>query len=665
MSRFPLLPFTIPFILGIALCFLVGWSGWFVVIAAILSLVAYFLRRRIAALVLLGLVTGYLVAFLRSPGNLPVDTSDHDRLYSGVVRDESEQGAMQVLIIDVDSCEGRSCEKFLVNALLPTLGIGISECDRVSFISEILPLSHSADLPDEIDYNESLGRRGVVGECYIVPDSVKSVSPEPGILNDVRRLRVDVASLLAEGTISPEATDFLIATLTGERDVLRSTQRDLFSRVGLAHLLALSGLHVAIIALVLSIILFPLALFGFHRVASIVTLIALWAFAVMTGLTPSVTRSVIMCSVFIITIMIEREWTPVNALCIAALFILFFSPLSIFSLGFQLSFLAVLSIIVFAEVLNPFKRRDDLRRWGMMMVTVPLAAMLGTGMISAFHFHHFPAFFLFSNIPSAIILPPLLGGGVVKIVLRALEVPTGWLDVFLDQLYGAMDGIIRSVESLPGGAWGGIYIPASVVCLYFISLVLFGLWLHRRRMAFLIACGALVLFSFPLVYLTGEKYASAELYVPRSHSETSVIVRDKGHLFSFTTAHPSQVQTKISRDSVRYSLYMLKRGLKGLDILPDGYRSETLIRQGKVIVFRDKRLQFVTSSNNPVIDRLDYAVVCRGFRGDVVDLGRTLGADTILLSCDLDLRRHDRYLRELSAAGFPHRSLRSSSLVLR
>lgn len=664
MSRFPLLPFTIPFILGIAFYFFAGAAGWFVFLAAVVALVAYLTRRRLIALALLGLVTGYFVALLRAPGSLPPGHGV-PRLYSGVVKGESGQGAMKVLIMDIDSCDGKRCESFLVKALLPTLGIGVEECDRVSFVTHLTPLSHDTDLPDEIDYNASLARRGVVGECYIVPDSVRYCSPEPGVLNDVRRLRVDVAAILSEGALSSEATDFLIATLTGERDVLRSSQRDLFSRVGLAHLLALSGLHVGIIALVLSVILFPLGLAGFRRWAAALTVIALWGFAVMTGLTPSVTRSVIMFTVFIVTVMIEREWTPVNALCIAALIILFFSPYALFSLGFQLSFLAVLSIIVFAEVLNPVKTPGSLSRWGVMMITVPVAAMLGTGIISAFYFHHFPLFFLLSNIPVALILPALLGGGAVKVVAGSLGFPTGCLDSFLNHLYGFMDGIVRSVEGFPGATWNNLHISALSVGIYFLSLVLFGLWLYRKRTVYLVAAAALILFSFPLNYLLKEQYLQEELFITRSHSETTMLVRDKDRLFYYTTAHPSQEAMNISRDSARYAVYILKRGLKGPESLPDGYRSESLIRQGNVMVFRAKRLQFVTSASNPVIDRLDYAVVCRGFRGDVVDLVRRLGADTVLLSSDLDLRRHDRYLSELEASGIPHRSLRSAPLILR
>ena len=89
-------------------------------------------------------------------------------------------------------------------------------------------------------------------------------------------------------------------------------------------------------------------------------------------------------------------------------------------------------------------------------------------------------------------------------------------------------------------------------------------------------------------------------------------------------------------------------------------RGERVAREGNMVVAGGRRFAFVSHDSHvrAYASRPDYAVVCRGFRGDICEAARTLGADTILLSRDLNLRRHDRYVRELTAASIPHRSLR-------
>lgn len=668
MSRIPLLTITVPFVLGILAYYGAGQTGLLFAGLSVCVAVAGVVLRLYKTLVviLFAGMAGYMVAMLRSPNSLPAEIGG-DRLYSGVIEAETERGSMRIMEVRIDSCGGTPSPTFTVKAILPTLGIAVEECDRIRFVADIKPLSHSCDLPDEIDYNASMARRGVVGECYVVPDSVKGVTAEAGWLNEVRRWRCDVAASLAVGTLSAEASDFLIAALAGERDILSRAHRDLFSSAGLAHLLALSGLHVGIIAFVLSMVLFPLSLLGMRWLAGGLTVLVLGMFAVMTGLSPSVSRAVIMCSVFILTFLLQREWSPVNALCLAAVIILTVTPYAVFSIGFQLSFVAVVSIIVFSEKLNPFiDERGSIRRWGMMLVTVPVAAMLGTGIVTMFHFNSFPVYFLPGNIVVSFVIPVLLGGGVVKAFVGLAGFPTGWIDGVLDFLYGILHGVSERVSELPGAVVTGVYIESRVVVAYFFALALFALWLHRRRVVYLLAAVAVGIFTLLLPVMVGGRcLGEDELYVTRSHSETTAVMSHGDRLMCYTTAHPSMLRSVMARDSSRYSLYKLRRWLSGPDVLADGYHGDGLARIDNVVSFHGTRLQFVSSGRQYLVDSLHYLVVCRGVRGDIVSLASRLRPDSVMLSSDLTLRRHDRYCAELANAGIPYRSLRSSPLVLK
>ena len=215
---------------------------------------------------------------------------------------------------------------------------------------------------------------------------------------------------------------FYIATITGDDSFLTDDSREEYSRSGLAHILALSGLHVAIIATVIAALLFPLHLMRQRKLRYIITIVILWIYAIVTGLSPSVTRAVVMTSMFLIALMIERRNSSLNALCFAALVILLFSPMSLYSIGFQLSFCAVASILIFANRMNPISPRHKIAYHFTSLITVSISAMIGTGLISAYYFHTFPVYFLLSNIIVLLILPFVLGGGILLTLLLAFGI---------------------------------------------------------------------------------------------------------------------------------------------------------------------------------------------------------------------------------------------------
>ncbi|MDE6171090.1 MAG: hypothetical protein K2F68_08030, partial [Duncaniella sp.] len=226
--------------------------------------------------------------------------------------------------------------------------------------------------------------------------------------------------------------------------------------------------------------------------------------------------------------------------------------------------------------------------------------------------------------------------------------------------------VSERVSELPGAVVTGVYIESRVVVAYFFALALFALWLHRRRVVYLLAAVAVGIFTLLLPVMVGGRcLGEDELYVTRSHSETTAVMSHGDRLMCYTTAHPSMLRSVMARDSSRYSLYKLRRGLSGPDVLADGYHGDGLARIDNVVSFHGTRLQFVSSGRQYLVDSLHYLVVCRGFRGDIVSLASRLRPDSVMLSSDLTLRRHDRYCAELANAGIPYRSLRSSPLVLK
>lgn len=197
-----------------------------------------------------------------------------------------------------------------------------------------------------------------------------------------------------------------------------------FRRSGAAHILAVSGLHTGIIYAILLYLLtcfkqrVPLYEERFKRcLISGVCIVCLWAYAYLTGLTPSVVRSVIMFTLAEVAHMLYRERFSLNVVFFSAAIILAFRPTDLFSVSFQLSYAAVIAIVLCSPLFS-FPSLDRIRpkalsktvRSVVGLVTVSLAAQLGTLPLTLYYFHQMSNYFLLTNmivIPLATVLVPL------------------------------------------------------------------------------------------------------------------------------------------------------------------------------------------------------------------------------------------------------------------
>ena len=171
----------------------------------------------------------------------------------------------------------------------------------------------------------------------------------------------------------------------------------------------------------------------------------------------------------------------------------------------------------------------------------------------------------------------------------------------------------------------------------------------------MIMVGATVIFI-----ISTPDYCDSEVFITRSHTETTMLIKEGNNLYSYTTARAGAENEIIARDEARYRNYMVRRGIRSITPLADRTYGEHTARGGNMILAGGKSYVFI-HNNSHVHEygiRPDYAVVCRGFRGDITDVATSVAPDSILISSDLNLRRHDRYVRELTADSIPHRSLR-------
>ena len=303
------------------------------------------------------------------------------------------------------------------------------------------------------------------------------------------------------------------ALVLGKRDLLSADVRSAYADTGAVHVLAVSGLHVGIVAgLVLYLMGWRRARSPLRRAATAAVAVgAVWGFALVTGLSPSVQRAALMFSILIAGTLARRSAGSFNLLGAAALVMLLITPSQLFRVGFQLSFLAVAGILVFAP---PFLRvAAGAGRWLRSLwsaLSVSTGAQLGTLPLSLHYFRQFPVYFLLSG---------------------TLVIVTAYLILSLGLLHGLLAGVLRSraLAALSGAALGwavdvqnaivfycrklplaAVPVPGVgpvVVALTYLLLALAAVWLYWRRQV--VATVALL-----LLLVAGGGLAYATLTAP-------------------------------------------------------------------------------------------------------------------------------------------------------
>lgn len=278
--------------------------------------------------------------------------------------------------------------------------------------------------------------------------------------------------------LSGEAAAFVATTFVADSGMLPQALRDDFRGSGIAHLLALSGFHVGIVAMIALWLTRPMLVAGrAARLRGAVVLAAVWGFAALGGMSASVVRASVMLTLLMCARLAGRASSPLNALAVAAIVILSWRPAELFGAGFQLSFMAVIGILAFADVLNPFRpeAHPRLHRIAAAMA-VPVGATLATLPVVAATFGTVPLMFLPANVIAGILFVPFYVLALAMLLLAGAGLPCGLLAAAVDAIYAVMAAAARLMYA---PVELSLY-PAALVALY-IAIALLWVYLYRKK----------------------------------------------------------------------------------------------------------------------------------------------------------------------------------------
>lgn len=364
--------------------------------------------------------------------------------------------------------------------------------DRLWVDAALAPIARMAD-PGGFDRRRWAASRGIgleafapVGQWHVVGHSGHWTAP-------FAHARHTLSEWLDGSTVPAREKALVKALILGQRDELDGEQRTAFARSGTIHVLAVSGMHVGLIYAMFGLLLGWWGGGDRARIArGVVILLALWGYAGLTGGSPSVLRATIMFSLFTVANMAAQRTDHLNSLFAAALLLLLWDPAMVSQIGFQLSFLAVLGIILFYRPLRGLwspKGRVPRGIWS--LVVVSLSAQLLTTPVSLYIFKAFPVWFLPANIIVVTLVGVAVNGAVALILLHKLPWIGDAVTWGTTLLLRAVGEVTDLFAHLPG-AYPAIRISGwDVVLLYMLIAALAAWWQWRWQGMRWMAAGAL------------------------------------------------------------------------------------------------------------------------------------------------------------------------------
>jgi competence protein ComEC len=308
--------------------------------------------------------------------------------------------------------------------------------------------------PNQFDFRKYQSARNIYHQQFLSPYQYRIIGQNTSNLLVALSIRARDKMEQIFRELVPEKREFGIASalVLGIKDELDNDIKATYSNTGTMHVLAVSGLHVGLVFGLLNVGLKRLRKTKFNRLFSAILLLSIiWAFAFVTALSASVLRAAVMFTFVVFAQLLQKRSNIYNTLAAAAFTLLVINPYFLLDVGFQLSFVAVLSIVYLQPKIYRWLAFENWlldKVWA--LIAISLAAQIGTMALSLFYFHQFPVYFLITNL---IAVP--LSTGILYVGLALLAfcwVP--FLNVALGQLMQwslwLMNESMRYLENWPG-----------------------------------------------------------------------------------------------------------------------------------------------------------------------------------------------------------------------
>ena len=451
--------------------------------------------------------------------------------------------------------------------------------------------------PYQFNYKKYLEKQQVFHQIYTSKDKIHFMKIEKSIYSFVDIFRKKIIKSLKTYGFEKEELSIINALILGQRQDVSKELLQSYSNAGAIHILAVSGLHIGILFYILSLLFKPITYLKHGKFIQIIVIVlCLWLYAVIAGLSPSIIRAVTMFTAVSVGKFSEKRTITLQSLFISMFILLLVHPLYIFSVGFQLSYLAVFSIVYFLPLfLKMYHPKNKLLLFIWQLFAVSVSAQIAILPLSLYYFHQFPSLFFISSMVVIPILGVILGLGILVIVLALTNI----LPISLANFYQDVIRYLNRFIAFIGNQESFLFkdIPFSILLLLSSYVIIFSVYLLWKKatmkklqltlISVLILQGVLIFEKFQLEH-------SKEFIVFNQNRQSLFLVRNGKKSTVFSTMDSSNLHKNYALHN-----FMLKKGK--LQIVQSQNSSIITVSNKKIVIIDSLGVYIPTLNSDYVL----------------------------------------------------------------
>jgi competence protein ComEC len=523
-KRAPFVRILLPLIAGILLDFyfvfpsnlIVGVISLLLILSGCLIIISFyriFGKEWIAgvALQLILLLSGILVMYLHRDiqvGSMDPATGNSNfylvkLLGNPLLKSKSHKFSAEVKLLVKNRMAFQEQEKIFVYF---SLDVGLSQLNGNTWILFRKPLKPIENFRSiDFDYRNYCRLKHIYAQVFLEKSDFSIFSREDNrnVFSWLDLLRGRLLSIIK--SLIPDKSEYslLEALLVGYTADLDPALMKSYSDTGVVHIIAISGMHLALICQILQVILLrtgPQKSGRWIKWAMLV--ICLWGYSLLSGGSPSVVRAATMFTLVLFAKTIIRENSFYNTLAASAFVLICFDPYWLWDIGFQLSYAAILGLSLFSKSIQDiYLPKNKLIAGVWESVAVSVAAQILTSPLSIFYFHRFPVYFLIANLLAVPISSIVLAGGIILCICSPVSFlghPLGRLVEFLIHI---LNKLIETISRLPGAVIDRIECSLAQLFLTYFILFCFYHFIVRKNYRWLLSalCAVIIFQLLPLL----------------------------------------------------------------------------------------------------------------------------------------------------------------------
>jgi competence protein ComEC len=420
----------------------------------------------------------------------------------------------------------------------------------------------SSGNPFSFDVSKQSERKDILHQAFLSPDEVDVIASKEIKQPTLGKLKRSLQNAIDENVKDSTTRALIAATLLNERSDMNEDLMAAYSNTGIVHIIAISGMHIVLLA---ACVLWLLNIIPSARLKTLkytIAIVVVWLYIALTGFPPSAVRAAVMFSLAAVGICLNRLSNPVNIWGAAGLLVLCYNPYWLYDVGIQLSFLAVLSILLFyTPIKNWVSPATRAGRWLWDVVSVSIAAQILVFPLVIYYFHQFPLLSIPANVPAALYSTLLMFGALLMFIIHAIGLPAVWLGTLLSYMTKAFNAIIIFLSDYTPQLLRSIHIDVFEYWLMMLIIVIFCVACMRRQTTYLL-CGIILCLLFT-IDLTAKDYTVLHqqrlvVYNTSGKSQADVFIGKKvTHLYAVDS---SQLKYNIGPAMAGYGVNIEKNG---------------------------------------------------------------------------------------------------------